>query len=81
MIGDVFLGFFNGFIQMIGNMFSEGDFTINYNTLGTTVQYIKMALWFLPVTDILAILGIKVILINYMSLIRLYYFLKNLVLK
>lgn len=78
MIGDFFLGLANSFIDLVGNLFSESDFTINYNALGSAIQYVKMALWFLPIVDILAILGIKILLVNYMSLIRLYYFVKNL---
>lgn len=79
MIINVFLDFLNSFVAMIGNLFSESDFTVNYNVLGSAVQYVRMALWFLPVADILAVFAIKVILVNYMSLIRLYFFIKNLI--
>lgn len=78
MIGDLFLGLFNSFIDMIGGLFSSVDFTVDYNTLGSAVHYIRMALWFLPVTDILLILGIKIVLVNYMTLVRLFCFIRNL---
>lgn len=79
MIFNAVLSFFNIFIAFIGGLFADTSFYIDYDLFDNAFGYVRMALWFLPASDIVLILGLYILVNNFQVVVRVLSLLRSLI--